>query len=324
MIAMENKNKIAAWSSYWSEGNITSFPNLFAENYGGDIFRFWSETFTMLREHNRVLDICTGNGAIAILARDDVNRRNISCDIHAIDAAKIQSHELQDSDATFNNIKFHSGVSVENTRFSDNYFNLIVGQFALEYCNIEDGIKELSRIIRKDGAIVLMMHHVSSITVKNTRDIIDIANVFLKEPNIFFRLRKYVEQYSRQKIKDSPKVIQKRNQLMVSFNEINKLFRQFPNNSFLQVTLGNIKYFAERVHNNSSIQIAEIRQFEKIIKHHLIRMQDQRDAASDIEKMLELEGLFYRYGFLSVKFKPYYLDGVLFAWTLKVERGDCE
>ena len=106
MIAMKNKKKIAAWSSYWSEGNINSFPNLFAENYSGDIFRFWSETFTMLREHNRVLDICTGNGAIAILARDDVNRRNISCNIHAIDVAKIQSHELQDSDATFNNIKF--------------------------------------------------------------------------------------------------------------------------------------------------------------------------------------------------------------------------
>jgi len=319
MIAMENKNKIAAWSSYWSEGNITSFPNLFAENYEGDIFRFWSENFTMLREYNRVLDICTGNGAIAILARDDVNRRNISCDIHAIDAAKIQSHELQDSDATFNNIKFHSGVSVENTRFPDNYFDLIIGQFALEYCNIEDGIKELSRIIRKDGAIVLMMHHVSSITVKNTRDIINIGNVFLKEPNIFFRLRKYAEQYSRQKVKDAPKVIQKRNQFMVSFNEVNKLFRQFPNNSFLQITLDNIKYYAERVHNNSSFQISEIRKFEKMVKYHLIRMHNQRDAASDIGKMLEFEELFHRYGFISVKFKPYYLDGVLFAWTLKAE-----
>ena len=324
MIAMKNKKKIAAWSSYWSEGNVTSFPNLFAENYVGDIFRFWSETFTVLKAHSRVLDICTGNGAIAILARDDVNRRNIRCDIHAIDVAKIQPNELQANDATFNNVKFHSGVAVEATRFPDNYFDLIVGQFALEYCNTEDGIKELSRITRKDGAIVLMMHHASSITVKNTRDIIDIANVFLKEPTIFFRLRKYAEQYLRQKIKDAPKVIQKRKQLMASFNEANKLFRQFPNNSFLQVTLDNIKYFAERVHNNSSIQTSEIREFEKMVKYHLIRMQDQLDAVSDIEKMSEFEGLFHRYGFLSVTVKPYYLEGVLFAWTLKAERGDCE
>ena len=322
MIAMKNKKKIAAWSSYWSEGNITSFPNLFAENYGGDISCFWSETFSVLRKHNRVLDICTGNGAIAILARDYINRRNIGCDIHAIDVAKIQSHELQDSDATFNNIKFHSGVAVEKTRFPDNYFDLIVGQFALEYCNIEDGIKELSRIIRKDGVIVLMMHHANSITVKNTHDIIDIGKVFLKEPNIFFRLRKYAEQYSRQKIKDAPKVIQKRNQLMVSLNEVNKLFRQFPNNSFLQITLDNIKYIAERIHNNSSVQISEIREFEKTVKYHLIRMQDQRDAASDIEKMSELEELFHRYKFISVKFKPYYMDGVLFAWTLKAEKNN--
>ena len=75
---------------------------------------------------------------------------------------------------------------------------------------------------------------------------------------------------------------------MVSLNEVNKLFRQFPNNSFLQITLDNIKYIAERIHNNSSVQISEIREFEKTVKYHLIRMQDQRDAASDIEKMSAL------------------------------------
>jgi ubiquinone/menaquinone biosynthesis C-methylase UbiE len=320
MIAMKNKKKVDAWSSYWSEGNTTSLPNLFAANYDGDVSRFWNEAFTALTENSRVLDICTGNGAIAILASDHVNRRDISCDIHAIDVAKIQASELQNGDTSTNAIKFRSGVAVEETPFPDNYFDLIVGQFALEYCDVAAGIKELSRITREDGRVVLMMHHVHSATVGSTREFIGIADIFLHDPTIFFRLRKYAEQYSGKKYVDTPKSIQKRRHLVSSIDNADSLSRQFPNNRFLRVTLDNIKQLAERVQNDSSLELAEIREFEKIVKYHLVRMQDQRDAALDNEKMAEVEALFRHYGFPSVHHELYYLDSVLFSWTLVARR----
>lgn len=321
---MKNKKKVAAWSSYWSEGNTTSLPNLFAVNYDGDVSRFWNDAFTVLADNSRVLDICTGNGAIAILARDHVNRRNISCEVHAIDVANVQAAELQNNDTSGNTVKFQSGVAVEDTHFPDNYFDLIVGQFALEYCDIGGGIKELSRIARGAGGVVLMMHHANSATVGSTGNFIDIADLFLREPSIFFRLRKYAEQYSRKKYVDTPKSIKKKQQLIASISNADSLSRQIPNNRFLRVTLDNIKQLAERVQNDSSLELAEIREFEKIVKYHLIRVQDQRDAALDNEKITEVAGLFRNHGFPSVHYEPYYLDEVLFSWTLMARRDNRE
>jgi len=319
---VKNKTKNSAWSSYWSEGCITSLPNLFPENYGGDILRFWNEEFSELKDRSRILDICTGNGAIAFIARDNVNRRHIHCDIHAIDIANIQPHEPDSDGSHINEIKFHAGVAVETTPFADKYFDLVVGQFALEYCNLEDGTKELSRIVREDGSVVLMMHHDESRTVRSTHELISVADIFLDDPTIFYRLRKYVEQYSRQKSIDAPKVVRMRQQLIANFDKANKLMRRFPNSRFLRVTLDNIKQFAERVHLEPGVQSADIREFENTVKHHLIRAKDQRDAALNAEKISEIGALFTRNGFKSVVYEPFYLDKDLFAWTFKARRSN--
>ena len=322
MIAAKNSKKIAAWSSYWSEGNITSLPNLFAENYGGDVRRFWNDAFATLQDNSRLLDICTGNGAIALLARDHANRRKIRCEIHAVDVAEIQSNNHDGSDSTSNNILFRSGVAVEATHCRSGYFDLIVGQFALEYCNIEDAIKELSRIAKEDGTLVLMMHHANSVTARNTREFINIANIFLKEPTILYRLRKYAEQYIRNKAADTRKLIQKRQQLMASLNEADSLSGQYPRNRFLNVTLDNVKHFIGRVHSDPLIRVEEIREFERTVRRHLIRMRDQRDASLDSDEMSELKASLHASGFPAVQYKPYYLDEELFSWTLRAWRGN--
>ena len=42
LIAARSSKQVAAWSCYWSEGNITSLPNLFADNYSGDVLFAWT------------------------------------------------------------------------------------------------------------------------------------------------------------------------------------------------------------------------------------------------------------------------------------------
>ena len=321
MVATKNSKKIAAWSSYWSEGNITSLPNLFAENYGGNVLRFWNESFANLREDSRLLDICTGNGAIALLARDYADHRKICCEIHAVDVAEIRPNSSEHGDSTRNTIQFHSGVAVEATHCRSDYFDLIVGQFALEYCNIDDAAKELSRVAKENGALVLMLHHANSLTAQRTREFIDIAEDFLKEPTILYRLRKYAEQYFRHRSANARKVAQKRQQLIESLNEANKLSNQFPNNRFLSVTLDNVKHLADRVHNDPQMRMEEVREFERIVTHHMVRMRDQRDASLDREIMKNIKQLLIRNGFSSVHYEPYFLGRDLFAWTLKASRG---
>ena len=321
MVATKNSKKIAAWSSYWSEGNVTSLPNLFAENYGGDVLRFWNESFATLRDDSRLLDICTGNGAIALLARDYADHRKIRCKIHAVDVAEIQPISHERGAPTSNAVQFHSGVAVETTHCRSGFFDLIVGQFALEYCNTEAAVQELSRIAKESGTLVLMMHHADSLTAQRTREFIDIAEDFLKEPTVFYRLRKYAEQSFRHRSANARQVAQKRQQLIESLNEANRLSSRFPNNRFLSVTLDNLKHLADRVHNDPKMRMEEIREFERIVTHHLVRMRDQRDASLDSDMINNIRELLIRNGFSSVHYEPYFLGRDLFAWTLKASRG---
>ena len=317
MVAARSSKQIAAWSSYWSEGNITSLPNLFADNYSGDVRRFWDEAFSTLEENSRVLDICTGNGAIAHLAQDHADRRGIRCKIHAIDVAEIQPGNRERDDSSIKHIHFHSGVAVEATNCRSDYFDLIVGQFALEYCDIPEAVKELARIIQENGSLVLMIHHADSATAHRTRHLVDVADVFLKEPTIFYRLRKYAEQHIGEKRINARKAPRKRQQLMASLMEADNLSSRFPGNRFLTVTLDNIKHLVNRIHGDPLTRMEEIREFEKTVQHHLIRIRDQRDASFDDERMSELASRLRSSGFRSVHYEPWFLDGDLFSWTLR-------
>ena len=321
MIAARSSKQIAAWSSYWSEGKITSLPNLFADNYSGDVRRFWDEAFATLEENGRVLDICTGNGAIACLAREHADHRGIRFEIHAIDVAEIQPRSRETDDSTINDVRFRSGVAVESTGCRSDYFDLVAGQFALEYCNVPEAVRELSRIIRTNGSLVLMMHHADSATAQRTRRFVDVANVFLKEPTIFYRLRKYAEQHIGRKRINARKAPQKRQQLMESLMEADSLSSRFPGNRFVNVTLDHIKYLVNRIHGDPLIRMEEIREFERTVQHHLIRIRDQRDASFDDERMSELATRLRSNGFRSVRYAPWFLDGDLFSWTLRTRWG---
>ena len=162
-----------------------------------------------------------------------------------------------------------------------------------------------------------MIHHADSATATSTRHLIEIADVFLKEPTIFYRLRKYAEQHIAKKRINARKAPQKRQQLMASLIEADSLLSRIPGNRFLRVTLDNIKNMVNRIHSTPPNRIEEILEFERTVQHHLIRIRDQRDASFDDERMAGLGTLLCANGFGAVHYEPHYLDEVLFAWTLR-------
>ena len=67
---------LAQWSDYWAAGNLTSLPSDFAHNYDGEIKAFWFKIFDDLPDKSAILDVCTGNGAVAYLALDFAKANN--------------------------------------------------------------------------------------------------------------------------------------------------------------------------------------------------------------------------------------------------------
>ena len=47
---------------------MTSLPQDFAANYDGEVAEFWQAAFAQVPPAGRMIDLCTGNGAIALLA----------------------------------------------------------------------------------------------------------------------------------------------------------------------------------------------------------------------------------------------------------------
>ena len=56
------------WTRFWEKGTPTTFFGSFDKNYDGKIADFWSSQFDKLPEHAQILDLATGNGALAFLA----------------------------------------------------------------------------------------------------------------------------------------------------------------------------------------------------------------------------------------------------------------
>src|SRR4030095_8608677 len=59
----------SAWNRFWNYDRLASFgTGVGAGNYGDEIAAGWREFFLGLPAGARVLDLCTGNGAIAVMA----------------------------------------------------------------------------------------------------------------------------------------------------------------------------------------------------------------------------------------------------------------
>lgn len=58
------------WEQFWRHGSVTTFERSGNPNYDGEIREFWERQFATLREGARIVDLATGNGAVALLAAE--------------------------------------------------------------------------------------------------------------------------------------------------------------------------------------------------------------------------------------------------------------
>lgn len=152
-----------AWDQYWRDGRLASCGGEGGVNYQPVIAEGWQRFFDALSDGGHVLDICTGNGAVARLASKAAKARNIVVAIDAVDAATINPVDLG-ADADM--IRFSSRVHAEDLPFPDDTFDTIVGQYAIEYTDLERSLAELRRASRQAADIRFVTHAADSIVVQ--------------------------------------------------------------------------------------------------------------------------------------------------------------
>jgi len=157
-MAVEDANTIEtrawAWDHYWRDGRLASCGGEGGAGYGDAIARGWHAFFRALPQGSRMLDVCAGNGAIARLAESVAVERGIRFAIDAADAAQLVPPGI----AANGMIHFRSRVEAEDLPYPADSFDVVVGQYAIEYTDLTRSLPELARVSRAACRLRFLMH----------------------------------------------------------------------------------------------------------------------------------------------------------------------
>jgi len=159
--------KRAAWDRFWSYDRLSSFgTGTGAGNYGEHIAAGWRNFFANLPSGARVLDLCTGNGAIAVMAVEAGDQLQVTgADLAAVRPAAFVS----ESKGALGKIRFLAGTPAEQLPLEDGSFDAIVSQYGIEYSNMERSVAEAVRVLAPGGKLRFATHAAEGSVATNTR-----------------------------------------------------------------------------------------------------------------------------------------------------------
>jgi ubiquinone/menaquinone biosynthesis C-methylase UbiE len=167
---MTDEHEVASWDRYWEQGLLHSCANAFAGNYEGPIDARWRGWFAALPPGSRVVDIGTGNGAIAAIAASVSREQGTELEIHGVDLADIDPmRTVADAATVLSGIVFHPRTSAAQMPFEEASVDAVCGQYALEYTPVEDVLSELARVLKPGGRAGFIIHHTASVILETTR-----------------------------------------------------------------------------------------------------------------------------------------------------------
>lgn len=155
--------RIQSWSRYWASGALHSCPGSFRGNYDGSLSAYWLETFAGLTPGQRVLDLCTGNGAIPrwLMGLDGGVDRGLEVD--AVDLAALKTDWVQSlAESQRQRLRIRAGVNAEALPFADACMDLVTSQYGIEYASLDRVFAEIVRVLKPGGRLQLLMHHAGS------------------------------------------------------------------------------------------------------------------------------------------------------------------
>lgn len=215
------------WSTYWSS---TKSLNSFAEGehkqgYIGEIADYWHQKFQLLPSSGKILDIATGNGGLAVLAKKFNPRFNV----YGSDAAAINPlSKFKPSDPVYNtlkSIKFYGGMPSEKLAFKDQEFDAVISQFGFEYADPSAAILEINRILKPNGNFIALIHHESSFITDDCKVGINIINTLSVQNGLLDGLQDFANLCEAIKDKNNP-TLDQQNQFQTKNKELLILFKE--------------------------------------------------------------------------------------------------
>jgi ubiquinone/menaquinone biosynthesis C-methylase UbiE len=315
---------VPQWSDFWQQGFVTTFGPGMPDNYQGVIADFWDSQFERLDDGARILDIATGNGAVAILAARTAQKQGktfdiTGCDLAAINPEIAASEELQ---ALRAGIRFRSNTACEKLPFAQGAFDFASSQFGLEYCKIPQALGEIRRVLVPGGKFVVIAHHSDSNLLKAARSESHVYRAVLKDLNLFGRVRAYFGALGNPLNQEELRVaINKAKPLSTSVNEgVASMKKRYPNSECARQMLAAINTLAQGAARVQSKQrLRTLAMVSEDFEMAGERLEDMVKAGLDGDAVDRLHTLARTSAFSNFSCEPFMDDiGSLAGWHIEL------
>lgn len=163
MLADFEKHPFASqvfWNRYWHDNCLAAcLVDNTTGNYRAIVRTAWEQFFTRCEDRSKLLDIGTGNGAVPLIALETSLGEGKTLEIHGIDRANIDpARYVPAAKSSLKRIQFHAETLAESLPFPDAYFDLLTGQYALEYTDAKKSVPELCRVAKSHAQMRFVLH----------------------------------------------------------------------------------------------------------------------------------------------------------------------
>lgn len=176
-----------AWDKYWHSDRIAScMDGAERSNYDERVAAGWRAFFEALPERGRILDICTGNGAIAVIAAETGAALGKDFSVTGVDLADIDPLKFVPRYGdTARAIRFMGKVDCAQLPFDDGGFDAVVSQYGIEYSDLDRSLPEAVRVLAPAGRLRLAMHAAEGAVVAGARRMIADSDFLLGEARLY-------------------------------------------------------------------------------------------------------------------------------------------
>jgi ubiquinone/menaquinone biosynthesis C-methylase UbiE len=315
---------VPQWSDFWQQGFVTTFGPVMPNNYQGVLAEFWQAQFASLPSGSRILDIATGNGAVAMLAaqvsaEQDKNFSIAGCDLATIAEQINAGDELKEQRAQ---VKLHAETPCEKLPFAQGSFDMVSSQFGLEYCRIPQTLAEVRRVLVPGGKFVVMAHHKDSKLLMAARSESEAYRYVLEDLNLLGRVRAFFGAMGNPLNQQELRVaMSKAKPLSTSVNQgVAAMKEKYPNSDCARQILAAINHLAEgaaRVESKHRLRTLAMvtEEFQMAAR----RLQDMVKAGLDGEAIDRLQALARTSAFSQMSCQPFLADdGSLASWHIEL------
>lgn len=167
----------SAWDTFWRYDRLSSFQSApGATNYGPPIAAGWRTFFDSLPDGARILDLATGNGAIAVMAVAAGKRFAVTgTDLADVDPTAFVSNNRSE----LAQVRFLPRTPAEALPLEDASADAVVSQYGIEYSDLACSIPEAVRVLAPGGRLRLAMHAAEGAVARDTRPAIADADFLI-------------------------------------------------------------------------------------------------------------------------------------------------